>query len=130
MVLAQVVNDHLAAPIEQFVFAHGEDEPTSVAHGASVETLTFKLHSASKPSWTWDADEKRWLRSEGQSPHFDHDENPLAAVNVVSITAPHVASGFKAQNNTVVPTYELTGEGAAAVATGGNRSEERRVGKE
>lgn len=118
--LAQGDNEHLAAPSEQFEFAHGEDEPTAVADGASVETLTFKLSSASKPSWTWDADEKRWLRSEGQSPHFDHDENPLAAVNVVSITAPHVASGFKAQNNTVVPTYELTGEGAAAVATGGN----------
>src|SRR5665647_3255525 len=33
--------------------------------------------------------------------------------------APHPPSGFGAQNNASVPTYELVGEGDAVVATGG-----------
>lgn len=117
--LQQVDSDHQAVPAAQFEFAHGDDEPTAVVDGAGVETLNFRLSSASSPSWTWDESEKRWLRFEGNSPHLDPDENPLTAVNVVSITAPHVPSGFAAQNNAVVPTYELVGEGEATVATGG-----------
>src|SRR5690625_6677752 len=72
--LAQGDNEHLAAPSEHFGFAHGEDEPTAVADGASVDTLTFELSSASKPSWRWDADAKGWLRSDGQCPRLDNGE--------------------------------------------------------
>ncbi|HLR55498.1 MAG TPA: DUF3048 domain-containing protein [Actinomycetales bacterium] len=117
--LSQVDSDHDAPPQEQFLFAHEDEEPTAVADGDKIETLTFNLSSMSQPSWTWDANAKAWLRSEGQSQHLDRDENPLQSVNVVAVTAPHIPSGFSAQNNAAVPTYDLVGEGDVVVATGG-----------
>src|SRR5665647_3543116 len=75
--------------------------------------------AASHPSWGRDAASGRWLRSEGSSAAMDAAGAQLGAVNVVSITAPHPPSGFGAQNNASVPTYELVGEGDAVVATGG-----------
>src|SRR5690625_355271 len=117
--LAQADEEHSVPPPEQFLFAHGDDEPTAVADGEAVEALNFRLSSLAQPNWAWDADDQRWLRSEGSTAQVDENENPVAAVNIVAITAKHVPSGFSAQNNAVVPTYELTGSGEAAVATGG-----------
>ena len=117
--VAQADANHSAPPAQQFVFALRPTLASAVRVGTPATSLSFTLSSASHPSWGWDAASGRWLRSEGSSAAMDAAGAQLGAVNVVSITAPHPPSGFGAQNNASVPTYELVGEGDAVVATGG-----------
>lgn len=111
--------DHSAPPVQQFAFALRPTLAAAVRAGTPAATLSFTLSGASHPSWVWDGSSGRWLRSEGSTPATDATGAQLGAVNVVSITASHPPSGFAAQNNASVPTYELIGEGDAVVATGG-----------
>lgn len=107
------------APAQQFAFARSADRATAATAGTPAGTLAFRLSGQSSPSWTWDAASGTWLRSEGSSAATAASGARLAAVNVVSITAPHPNTGFGAQGGAPVPTYELVGSGDAVVATGG-----------
>ena len=117
--LSQADANHLAPPVQQFAIAMRPTLASAARVGTPATSLSFTLSSASHRSWRWDAASGRWLRSEGSSAAMDAAGAQLGAVNVVSITAPHPPSGFGAQNNASVPTYELVGEGDAVVATGG-----------
>ena len=119
-ILAQMDADHSAPPAEQFTFAMRPELASAVRGGTPATTLSFRLSSASNPSWTYDATRAQWLRAEGSTPFMDAvTGGQVGATNVVSIIAPHPDSGFDAQNSAPVPTYELVGEGDAVVATGG-----------
>jgi hypothetical protein len=117
--LAQADANHSAVPAQQFVFALRPALATAVRAGTPATSLSFVLSGASNPTWAWDAASGTWLRSEGSTPAMNEAGGRLAAVNVVSIVANHPPSGFGAQNNASVPTYELVGEGDCVVATGG-----------
>jgi hypothetical protein len=117
--LAQADANHSAPPGEQFAFALRPTLASAVRVGTPAATLTFRLSSASRPAWSWDPGTGTWLRSEGSAAAMNEAGGRLAAVNVVSIVANHPPSGFGAQNNASVPTYELVGEGDCVVATGG-----------
>lgn len=106
-------------PPEQFAFALRPTIASAVRLGTPATTLAFRLSSASRPSWTWDAASGKWLRSEGSTASNDAEGARLSAVNVVSITAGHPSTRFRAQGGAPVPTYELVGHGPAVVATGG-----------
>ena len=119
-ILGQADANHSAPPAEQFAFALSAEQATAVVSGTPAGRLSFRLSSASSPSWTWDAGRGQWLRSEGSSPHTDAITNAqIGATNVVSVVAGHPDSGYDAQNAAPIPTYELVGEGDAVVATGG-----------
>ena len=111
--------DHAAPPPQQFAFALRAEQATAPLAGTPASSLSFTLSGASRPSWAWDAASGTWLRSEGSAPATAASGARLSAVNVVSITADHPASGFGAQGGAAVPTYSLVGEGDAMVATGG-----------
>ena len=111
--------DHQASPGEQFTFARSADRAAAVVAGTPAGTLAFRLSAASSPSWSWDAGSGVWLRSEGSAPATARSGARLSAVNVVSITADHPATGFGAQGGAAVPTYSLVGAGDGVVATGG-----------
>lgn len=117
--MASADADHAAPPPSQFAFALRAEQATARLSGRPAATLAFRLSSASSPSWGWDAASGTWLRSEGSTPATVASGGRIAATNVVSITAAHPGTGFGAQNGAIVPTYELVGEGAATVATGG-----------
>lgn len=110
---------HSTPPPEQFVFAHQPALAAAARVGEPAGSVTFRLSGGARPSWTWDEGNGVWLRSEAGAPHNDATGNRLSAVNVVSVTAPHVATRFRAQGGARVPTYELSGEGPALVASGG-----------
>jgi len=107
------------SPPPQFAFARTFERASAVSAGAPAQTLSFRLSGASKPTWTWDAASGRWVRFEGSTPATVVTGAQIAAVNVVSIVAEHPPSGFKAQNNASVPTYNLVGSGEGTLATGG-----------
>jgi len=111
--------DHQASPPQQFAFAREAERATAVRTGTAATTLSFRLSSASSPSWAWDASSGTWLRSEGSTPAMAASGARLSAVNVVSVTAPHPDTTFHAQGGNRVPTYELVGSGDAVIATGG-----------
>lgn len=117
--IRQADDDHSAPPPEQFQFADDAERATAVRDGEEAGTLSFRLSGAARPSWTWDSGSGTWLRSDGGSAATVASGDRISAVNVVSITAAHPASGFRAQGGAPVPTYELVGEGEALVATGG-----------
>lgn len=117
--MASADASHSAPPPAQFSFALRAEQATARLAGRAASTLAFRLSSASSPSWGWDAASGTWLRSEGTTPATVASGARIAATNVVSVTAQHPGTGFGAQNGAVVPTYELVGEGAATVATGG-----------
>lgn len=119
-ILAQADADHSAPPAEQFAFALRPELAGAVRAGTSATTLSFRLSSASSPTWTYDATRGQWLRNEGSTPFMDAvTGEQVGATNVVSIVAAHPDSGFDAQNAAPIPTYELVGEGDAVVATAG-----------
>ncbi len=78
----------------------------------------MRLSAYASPTWTWDANQG-WLRSEGTTPAITDKDQRIRATNVVLVVAEHPDSGFNAQNNAPVPTYNLVGEGEALVASGG-----------
>lgn len=116
---AQADADHQASPGKQFGFARTAAAASAVAGGTPATALTFNLSTASHPTWTWDAGSGTWLRSERSAAAVAASGARLSAVNVVSITAAHPNSGFRAQGGAPVPTYTLVGNGEGFVATGG-----------
>jgi len=110
---------HSASPPEQFLFATSAEDSAAVAGGSPATTLSFRLSSASNPSWTWDEATGTWLRSEGSSPATARSGKRLSAVNVVSVVANHPNTSFPAQGGARVPTYDLVGSGEGTIATGG-----------
>lgn len=107
------------APPPQFAFARTFERASAVALGTPAQTLTYRLSSAAKPVWTWDGGQGRWLRFEGSTPATVATGAQISAVNVVTVVADHPPSGFRAQNNASVPTYNLVGSGEGTLATGG-----------
>lgn len=110
---------HQASPGEQFLFARTAKDATAVVAGSPASLLSFRLSSASNPSWAWDDKTGTWLRSEGSSPATARSGTRLSAVNVVSVVANHPNTSFPAQGGARVPTYDLVGQGDATIATGG-----------
>lgn len=117
---AGLANDkHSAAPSEQFAFAETAKDASAVVDGTAATSIKLSMSAAAKPQWLWDSTDNVWVRSEGMTPAVAASGTPLSATNVVLITARHFDSGFDAQNNAPVPTYELEGKGDAVIATGG-----------
>lgn len=116
---AMADDKHSDSPAEQFAFAETAEEASAVSDGTAATSIKLSMSSAAKPQWTWDSKDNAWLRSEGSVPATVSTGDQISATNVVLVTARHYDSGYDAQNNAPVPTYELEGEGKAVVATGG-----------
>lgn len=114
--------EHEDAPPEQFAFAESADEATAVTEGEAAQTVRCSFPSAT-PSWTWDSDEKVWLRSESGADAVTSDAGRITAVNVVVLRVEVVATSFVDPSGASVPETELTGSGEAIVAAGGRTVE-------
>jgi hypothetical protein len=75
-------------------------------------------------SFTWDPDEKVWLRSHGADPHVDTTGARVAPENVVVL---EIGYDFSGVNGNSRPHGITTGEGRALVFTGGQLVEGRWV---
>ncbi len=117
--LAQADDEHAQPPPEQFAFAPVPGRSAAELRGAAARTIALQLAPDVRPSWTWDADEERWLRAENGRPSTSADGVRIAAVNVVVVEAATFDSGFDAQLGAPVPDLRLEGEGEGLVATSG-----------
>lgn len=111
---------YASEPKEQFAFAPDAASATAVTQGRRSNGASLVMSSLSAPSWTWNSDDKTFMRFEGGSAHVSATAGQLSAVNVVVIEAKHIDSGFNAQNNAPVPDYVLTGTGKAIVWSHGH----------
>jgi hypothetical protein len=116
--MANADASHNKTPPQQFAFARTAAKATAAVSGTPTTTISMRLSAYSSPTWTWDANQG-WLRSEGTTPAITDKDQRIRATNVVLVVAEHPDSGFNAQNNAPVPTYNLVGEGQALVASGG-----------
>jgi hypothetical protein len=83
---------------------------------------TGGLHSqmlATAIGWSWNAQERRWERSQNGTPHVDADGARVSATNVVVRLTPYRDSGVRDSRGAVVPEAETVGEGDAWVLSGG-----------
>lgn len=108
---------HSSTPPEQFHFAMSAAQATAAESGTPATKISMHLSSQSNPAWTWS--DTGWQRWEGSTQAVVASGDRIQATNVVLVVANHPDSGFNAQNNAPVPTYDLAGEGEALVATGG-----------
>ncbi|MGY1858054.1 DUF3048 domain-containing protein [Modestobacter sp. SYSU DS0290] len=117
--VAQADADHLAAPPSAFEVARAGAQPTAVVAGTPATTLQLKLSGVSRPQWTWNPSDGRWVRAEGTTPAVEADGTPLRAVNVVVLRVDVQNTSYLDPAGNPVPETVLTGTGQAVVATGG-----------
>jgi hypothetical protein len=117
--LDEADEDHSEPPEPQFSFARAPGAATAERHGAPTTRIELALAPGVAPSWSWDADAGRWLRSEASGPAVSADGDRLTATNVLLIEAVSFDSGFDAQQGEPVPDVRLEGEGEGLLATGG-----------
>lgn len=69
--------------------------------------------------WTWNAEERRWERSQDGTPHVDADGARVRAANVVVRLTPYADSGVRDARGAVVPEARTVGEGDAWLLSDG-----------
>ena len=119
--LEQADSEHSRPPGAQFAFTHQAGRSTAELDGETAEQVDLALAPGVAPSWTWDTERGRWLRSENGRPSFSADEERLSATNVVVIPVTSFDSGFNAQQGAPVPDLRLEGAGEGLLASGGKR---------
>lgn len=115
----RAVGKSLPPVTEQFTFAADLDSASAYALGEATTNISLNMSPAAKPQWDWSEQAMAWQRSEGNNAATDAEGKRLEATNVVVLEAKTVDSGYKAQNNAMVPDNVLEGTGDALVATGG-----------
>jgi len=118
---AQADDDRTAPPPAQLVFARGPGTGSATVSGAVATRLDVRLTFASRAVWEWNADEGRYVRSEGDTPAVSSDEVRLSATNVVLLSAPMEDTAFKDPAGVPVPETKLVGTGEGVVASGGKQ---------
>lgn len=117
--LAQADAAHAAPPPAQFTFATRPGRSTAELVGTSASSIRLSMAPGVTPSWAWDDEARRWLRSEAGAPAMSTSGGQLAATNVVVIGVEFFDSGFDAQGGAPVPDVRLVGSGDGIVASGG-----------
>lgn len=103
----------LAAPRQQFAFAHSLASSSAVRDGAAATSVSMVFGSLASPSWAWDAPSGTWLRSmTGGAPDTAASGARLSAVNIVVLRVP-------VEVIQDIPTTRLVGSGEAWVLAGG-----------
>jgi hypothetical protein len=70
-------------------------------------------------NWTWDATEKKWMRMQNGSTHFDLDNWPVGVENVIIQYVRYQNSTSQDIYGNPIPEASLGGEGRGWVLTGG-----------
>jgi DUF3048 family protein len=117
--LAQADAGHLADPVPQFDVAVAAEQGTAVLAGTPANVLELTLSGVSRPQWTWNPPDGRWLRAEGSTPALEADGTQLGATNVVVLRVDVVDTGGVDPAGNPIPETVLVGSGEALVASGG-----------
>lgn len=105
-------NGDLAPPAQQFAFAPDLASSSAVREGVETLSAAVRFSSSATPSWDYEADSGRWLRSQLGVPDLDSAGGQLSADNVVVLRVP-------ISHDLGVPKTELIGSGDAWVLSGG-----------
>ncbi|MFC0680894.1 DUF3048 domain-containing protein [Lysobacter korlensis] len=112
---AELLAQHAAvpAPAQQFAYADSTAGATAAKEGVRGAGVALDFGSGvSRPSWAWDAERRKYLRSQDGAPDLDSSGTQLGAANVLVLRVP-VSAGLG------VPKTELVGSGTAWVSSGG-----------
>lgn len=110
----ELIAEHseLAAPTPQFAFAADVASSTAARDGTPTATISYVFSPQMRGSWSWAADQSRFVREQGRGPDLDSAGAQLAATNVIVLRVQVTVSQD-------IPKTELIGSGEAWVSTGG-----------
>ena len=109
---------NIAAPKTQFNFAAALSSATAFVSGKAVTGFAVNFPSG-KPSWSWNATAKRWLRSQYGVKETDAaDGKQLHATNVVVLKT-RIDRSFKNFRYGYIPRTVVVGGGSGYVFSGG-----------
>ena len=105
-------------PKPLWAFRGPKDAPGPNARAATSATYHFG-GGVTLVNWTWDADQKAFLRTQNGSPHYDTDNWQVAAANVVLQYVPYQASTSADIFGNPIPEASLGGTGRGWLLSGG-----------
>lgn len=109
-VLAQ--HSTIPAPAQQFEYSAEPSSSTAVTTGTPTAVVNYAFSGITTGSWTWDAAQSVFLRSQGTGPDLDSAGAQLFATNIVVIRV-------TVTDDQGVPKTNLIGTGEAWISTGG-----------
>jgi len=107
-----------APPPTLWPFRAVNEAPGPGAVQATAANYHFGGHVTSV-RWTWDAAEKKWMRMQNNSVHFDLDNWPVGVENVIIQYVRYQSSSSQDMYGNPIPEAVLGGEGRGWVLTGG-----------
>jgi len=116
---AQADGDHQASPVPFADFDTEDKDCTAVQSGTATATLSVKISSAARPTWTWDAASEQWMRAEDTKPAMTQAGTQLGATNVLVLSVSVVTLGGTDAAGTHIPETIVVGGGDGLVASGG-----------
>lgn len=105
-------------PTPLWSFRGPDESPGAGARAARSATYHFG-GGVTTVSWTWDAEQKAWMRVQNGTTHFDTDNWPVAAQNVILQYVPYQASIAQDMYGNPIPEALLGGTGRGWVLSGG-----------
>ena len=109
-----IVGQHpeLPAPGQQFAFSLDTPSSTAFKDGVPASAVNLVFSNATKPSWTFDPAQGKYLRAQLGVPDMDSNGAQLTATNMVALRV-GVEVTFS------IPKTQLIASGEAWVSTGG-----------
>lgn len=108
----------MPAPPQQFEYAYPAEFSNVVTDGTPVTEIDVRMSARSQPSWSWNAGDGVWERSESGSPHVTSEGERISATNVIVLWADLRETGATSQGSSVPETIVVTNEGTGFAASG------------
>lgn len=119
---AQADDRRTSPPPAQFRYARKLGLGTAPRAGKPAPTVDVRLSPAQRTVWTWDAERRRYLRSEGSVPSMSADGRRHTARNVVVLSTEVFNTNFVDPTGAPVPEHRLAGSGGLGTLVSMGRS--------
>jgi hypothetical protein len=120
--VAQADGGRTSPPPAQFQYARKAGEGTAPRAGKVTRTVDVRLSPAQRSVWTWDPENKRYLRSEGSSASVAADGRRHSARNVLVLSTHVFNTKWVDPSGAPVPEHRLAGRAGSGTLAAMGRS--------
>lgn len=107
--LEQADGQRTSPPPAQFEYARKVGQGSAPTAGKTAREVDVRLSRAQRSVWTWGADDKRYLRSEGSAASVDADGRRHSARNVLVLSTEVFNTKWVDPSGAPVPEHGLAG---------------------
>ncbi|MFC8800012.1 DUF3048 domain-containing protein [Promicromonospora sp. NPDC057138] len=108
--VAQADDERTSPPPAQFEYAREVGQGTAPRSGKPAQEVDIRLSALQRTVWTWDRENKRYLRSEGSTPSVDSDGRRHSARNVLVLSTQVFNTKWVDPAGSPVPETRLAGQ--------------------